>query len=639
MSSKRCVIRCVLAALAVGLSGVAPPVEATVPPARGARFPDAYRERLRRDPRAFTYRRALQPLAQRVRQARLKVYSAGAAAAPAPGVAVEGTQSIPVLSLKYRDTGADPIDVGQLQKELFDGPWPTGTMTDFYKEISYGRFEVNGQVLPFKTLKNRRSFYTSTCNGLCPQARVPDMLKETLTLNAGLDWGRFDNDGPDGKPNSGDDDGFVDFVAFVQPNVGGECGANPHIWSHRFSLSGWNVKPFVTKSAKSGGGTIMVDDYVIMPSKACDGKTMIQIGVFAHEFGHAFGLPDLYDTDDDNGVSEGAGNWCLMAAGSWGGDGNSPQRPAHMSVWAKTFLGWVLPSLQTGPLPSASIKDVETNPAAIKVPISTTQYYLIENRQKIRFDDTLPIGGLLVWKINDTAVNAGLPTNQVNANESNQGVELVEADGRTDLDSAANRGDDGDPFPGSRGVKAFDNTTKPASTGTLALCEISAPGAPGGTMTARMPMTGRCQPAAGGTPAASVPAAPAAPSSRERPQARAPDTPAGNQAVEVSVAELQKSPAAYVGKTLKLDGTLENAGKNFFTDRRLVLRQLEGTDSVPVQWPGMAMDVARPPGSRSRPPMLSDYLGKKVAVVGVLEQVAGRDGVARYTLVIRSATK
>ena len=102
---------------------------------------------------------------------------------------------------------------------------------------------------------------------------------------------------------------------------------------------------------------------------------------------------------------------------------------------------------------------------------------------------------------------------------------------------------------------------------------------------------------------------------------------------------MQKSPAAYAGKTLKVDGTLENAGKNFFTDRRLVLRQLEGTDSVPVQWPGMAMDVARPPGSKSRPPMLSDYLGKKVAVVGVLEQVAGRDGVARYTLVIRSASK
>jgi M6 family metalloprotease-like protein len=633
MSSKRYISRWILAAIAVVLSGAAPPpAEATIPPPRGVRFPDAYRQRVRRDPGAFSYRRALQLMAQRIRQARVQRFAAGPAAA-APGFAVEGQQSIPILTLKFRDTGSDPIDVRQLQKELFDGPWPTGTMTDYYKEISYGRFEVNGQVQTFKTLKNRGSFYTGGCNGLCPQAKVPDMLKETLTLNGSLDWGQFDNDGPDGKPNSGDDDGFVDFAAFVHPNIGGECGKNSFIWSHRFNLSGWNVKPFVTKTARNGGGTIMIDDYVIMPAKACDGKTMIQIGVFAHEFGHAFGLPDLYDTDPDNGDSEGAGNWCLMAAGSWGGDGSSPQRPAHMSAWSKTFLGWVLPSLQTANVPSVSIKEAESNAFAIKVPISMTQYYLIESRQKTKFDDKLPIGGLLVWKINDTVVTAGLANNSVNANESNQGVELVEADGRNDLDSAANRGDAGDPFPGSRNVKAFDNATKPVSLGKLALCEISAPGA---TMTARISMTGRCQTAT--PPPKASPAAPTAVSSLGQqaaasPQARAPDD-------KVTIAELQKNPAAYAGKTLKVDGTLENAGRNYFTDRRLVLRQPEGTGSVPVRWPGMPLDVPRPPGAnKSRPSTLSDYLGKKVEVVGVLERVTGRDGVARYTLTIQSATK
>jgi M6 family metalloprotease-like protein len=631
--------RCLLAAIAVAGSGVAPPAEATIPPPRGVRFPEAYRERVRRDPGAFTYRRALLPLVQRIRQARLKLFAAGPAT-PTADVAVAARQSIPVLTLKFSDTGSAPIDVTALQRELFDGPWPTGTMTEYYREISYGRFELTGQVQPFKTLKNRGSFYTGGCNGLCAQAKLPDMLKETLTLNAGLDWGRFDNEGPDGKPNSGDDDGFVDFAAFVQPNVGGECGKNTFIWSHRFSLSGWGVTPFATKSPKSGGGTIMIDDYVVMPAKACDGKTMIQIGVFAHEFGHAFGLPDLYDTDDANGVSEGAGNWCLMAAGSWGGDGNSPQRPTHMSAWSKTYLGWVLPSLQTGGLASASIKDAESNAFAIKVPISTTQYYLIENRQKTRFDEKLPIGGLLVWKINDAVVNAGLANNRVNANETNQGVELVEADGRNDLDAAANRGDAGDPFPGSRNVKAFDNITKPASIGRLALCDISPPAA---TMTARISMGGRCQSIVKPPPqAALAPPDPAA-SGRQRaaPPAGSRDTaPAESQPLDVTVAALQNDPAAYAGKLLKVDGTLDNAGKNYFTDRRLVLRQAEGGGSVPVQWPGLPLEVPRPPGaSTSRPATLSDYLGQKVEVVGVLERVTGRDGVARYTLTIQKATK
>ena len=59
-----------------------------------------------------------------------------------------------------------------------------------------------------------------------------------------------------------------------------------------------------------------------------------KIGVCAHELGHLlFGLPDLYDTDD---TSEGIGNWCLMAGGSWNGGGDIP---AHPSAWCKVEPG------------------------------------------------------------------------------------------------------------------------------------------------------------------------------------------------------------------------------------------------------------------------------------------------------------
>ena len=71
------------------------------------------------------------------------------------------------------------------------------------------------------------------------------------------------------------------------------------------------------------------------------GGNLIDIGVFCHEFGHVLGLPDLYDTDNS---SEGLGQWCLMASGSWGGNGSSPQTPTHMSAWCKQKLGWVTPS-------------------------------------------------------------------------------------------------------------------------------------------------------------------------------------------------------------------------------------------------------------------------------------------------------
>ena len=70
----------------------------------------------------------------------------------AGGTAIPGTRSIPVLAAKFSNTGADPYATANLQRELFDGPWPTGTMTQYYQEISYGQFTVNGTVFPWKAL-------------------------------------------------------------------------------------------------------------------------------------------------------------------------------------------------------------------------------------------------------------------------------------------------------------------------------------------------------------------------------------------------------------------------------------------------------------------------------------------------------
>ena len=145
-----------------------------------------------------------------------------------------------------------------------------------------------------------------------PWGHVASLSASTVAANdAAVNFGQYDNDGPDGLPNSGDDDGFVDFVAFVHPERGAECGTNGNIWSHRFSLSGWlaaygeGTGLYTTNDARTGGGFIKVDDYTIQPVLNCNNFSLIDIGVFCHEFGHAFGLPDLYDTD---GGSQGVGH-------------------------------------------------------------------------------------------------------------------------------------------------------------------------------------------------------------------------------------------------------------------------------------------------------------------------------------------
>ncbi|MBI1787853.1 MAG: M6 family metalloprotease domain-containing protein [Acidobacteria bacterium] len=456
---------------------------ATVPPRKGVKWPKAYPEWVRKG-RHHLSTRAYVPWVQRLHQNR-RMLRAGTmtieAASTAGGTAVAGTRTIPVLLAKYSNTGSDPYPPANLQQELF-GSFPTGTMTDYYREISYGRLTVTGTVAPWKTLAHADTFYEggTGCNGICGSSKVGDLLKETLDLNdPTIDFSQFDNDGPDGIPNSGDDDGFVDFVAFVHPESGGECG-NSNVWSHRSTYDGWTGADYVTKDAKFGGGFIKIHDYVIMPSRACDGSTMIQIGVFCHEFGHAFGLPDLYDTDRANGDSAGIGNWCLMASGSWGGDGASPERPTHMSAWSKQFLGWITPADVTADMRPAAIASMEDNPSAFKLVISPDQYYLISYRRKTLFDAKLPEAGLLIMKINETVVNAGLATNRVNADSKNKGVGVIEADGKNEMDANTNRGDAGDVFPGSTAKRTFDNSSNPKSQGSAAVCNIGDPGASAG---------------------------------------------------------------------------------------------------------------------------------------------------------------
>jgi M6 family metalloprotease-like protein len=417
-----------------------------------------------------------------LRTGRLNFFAAQASA----GLQVRGSRFIPVFPVRFSNTAAAPFAIANLQQQLFDGPWPTGTMSDYYREVSYGSFGVSGRVLPWRTLAREDEYYEGAdtaegpCNGMCGSDKVGDLLGEVFKLNdAALDYTIYDNDGPDNLPNSGDDDGYVDFVAVVQPEIGGECdlaqGTNRNIWSHRYSYKNIVGSDYETGDVGRNGAKIRIDDYVIVPALACDGSTMIQIGVFAHEFGHAFGLPDLYDTDKDNGESEGIGNWGLMGAGSWGGDNRSPERPSHMSAWEKAYLGWIRPATVSADNPSAHLHPIEQHPEAFKVVVSPNEYYLIEYRRQIGFDRSLPGSGLLVWKINQQVVDAGLHNNKVNADSMNKGVGLVEADGLRQLDLKLNRGDFGDMFRGAKNRPAFDAATEPASI-KGALCAIGEAG-------------------------------------------------------------------------------------------------------------------------------------------------------------------
>lgn len=342
----------------------------------------------------------------------------------------------------------------QFQQKLFDGPNPTGTITDYYREVSYNQLYFTGYCTNWYEVPGTMSSYVGSDNGLSANGGPRFVLDLIKVMDSTFNFADFiqyyDNQG---NPRIG-------FVSVVHTGAGAEAGAN-NIWSHRWNFRmHTNGQPYVTNDIDSVSGKyVLIDgDYAIQPELAGSNNQigeLIEIGVFTHEYGHIFGLPDLYDTDNS---SEGLGNWCLMAGGSWGGNGNTPHTPVHMSAWCKKQLGWITPIDITSYNPDVVIPNVENNPVVYRMwrmgPINK-EYFLIENRQKVKFDRYLYNNGLLIFHVDDNKTN--------NRDENHYKVDLEQADGRRDLNMNRNRGDSGDPFPGSTNNTRFDVASTPNS--------------------------------------------------------------------------------------------------------------------------------------------------------------------------------
>jgi hypothetical protein len=212
-----------------------------------------------------------------------------------------------------------------------------------------------------------------------------------------------------------------------------------------------------------------VDDYLVQPAYSCV-SGLNEIGVFTHELGHAFGLPDLYDTDTQNGEHQGVGTWDLMSTGSWGCDDTSPDHPCHMGAWSKLMLGWV----DVVDVPAGSdrahvdLPPVERDGVVYRVASAdgSGEYFLLENRQRTGYDESLRAPGLLVWQIDPDWVANTWRLNLVNAAQ-HMGVRLRQADGLDDLGTpGGNRGDAQDPYPletEARVNRVFHASSEPAS--------------------------------------------------------------------------------------------------------------------------------------------------------------------------------
>lgn len=346
---------------------------------------------------------------------------------------VLGTRKALVLIVDFSDKPATQTQAHYNDMLFSSGTYATGSMRDFYREASYNKLDVTGKVsgsggptAGWYRAPQAKSYYTDGNYGFNSYPRNAQKLVEDVVdlANPFVNFSEYDNDG----------DGVVDALVIIVAGSGGEATGNVNdFWSHK-----WGIAP------KSVDG-VTVQTYFMAPE---DGR----VGVMAHELGHLLlKWPDLYDTDYS---SAGTGRWDLMAGGSWNNGGHTP---AHPTAWCKVQAGWINPTTIFNAQQDVTIKPYATNAQTYKLPVGSVgskEYFLVSNRQKTGFDRHIPGEGCIIEHVDDNQSN--------NTDETHYLVDIEQADGRSDLNKNANRGDATDPFPNGSNSK-FTATTTPNS--------------------------------------------------------------------------------------------------------------------------------------------------------------------------------
>lgn len=341
-------------------------------------------------------------------------------------------ETVLLILVNFTDVAATNRTVSELEMAVFNTTAGGISVHNYYIEVSYGVCNVTPGTLngaaggQWLKLPRNRTYYgrdnTSNTSYLRDDGLNPDgdwhtqgkgqLIKDACAAadGAGVNFSEYDNDGPDGIPNSSDDDGIVDHLLIIYSGNGqnhygtdiflnsgpdDDGGANDYgrdlVWPSRVFNGSF---PFCTYDTKK---------IITATMNPEDPSFTLPVGVTCHEFGHDLGLPDLYSyTKSPDDV---IGEWALMDIGNYNTYGGQPS-PAHPTAWCKASLGWVEPiNITVANQGGYQINQttMATNDSVcylIDLP-GYKEYFLIENRNNTigTYDAGLPGRGLLIYHL------------------------------------------------------------------------------------------------------------------------------------------------------------------------------------------------------------------------------------------------
>ncbi len=161
-----------------------------------------------------------------------------------------------------------------------------------------------------------------------------------------------------------DNDGIIDMVLFYYPGYNeAEGGPEETIWPHQMSWINFGMM----------GDKRFMHYFCTSELRGNQGQTAAGIGTTCHEFSHALGLPDFYDTDyEENGSNSVTTEYFdLMARGPYNDQG---RKPPYLNAIERNMLGWM-------PMPET----IETADSYVLEGIQGNNAYRIDTRMPGEF--------------------------------------------------------------------------------------------------------------------------------------------------------------------------------------------------------------------------------------------------------------
>lgn len=336
-----------------------------------------------------------------------------------------------------------------LNGDNYTGYGNNGSVRGYYLDVSNGNLDYSNVVIGYVRLPQTKGFYDNP-DATDPGAQATRMVQDAINVLK-----RQDNYTTEILPllETATKDGNA-ILAFNMLYAG-ECSSTwaRGLWPHASSFSG-----------VSFGDGLEVRRY-----QTSDIGDDLAIGTFCHENGHMLcGYDDLYDYDYDS--EGGAGYFCLMGGGSYGGGGKNP---VEICGFLKYISGWTTSTeLDSSSYITNAVATVDHtselyNHVYVFInPAVSNEYYIVENRQQWGRDADLKASGLAIWHIDEDG-NRDDQRYEYNTEHQNFECTLMQADGKWDLNNNVNDGDkndlyyEGNSAPGY--INEFSESSNPSS--------------------------------------------------------------------------------------------------------------------------------------------------------------------------------